>query len=294
MKKRVGVIGLGIMGGPIAKNIASKDFAVSGFNRSDKKAWAQSAGVTLCSSPKELAENADIIITMVSDHNAVREVSLGATGFLTSDVKGKIWLQMSTVNPKTTLELANEAQKRGMRFLDAPVTGSKKQVEEAQLIILAGGDEDVVNDCRDVLMATSKAIVDAGDIGKGTLLKLSMNLAVVQMTTAICEAVAFAKNLGVNPEKIFEVISHSPALNCGYYQIKKKPLLEGDFSPAFSVANMLKDVRYMDEAAKTARMGLPVTQAVRFILEAAMAEGLGAEDLTSIVKILGPRSKAAV
>jgi 3-hydroxyisobutyrate dehydrogenase-like beta-hydroxyacid dehydrogenase len=294
MSKTVGVIGLGIMGGPIAKNIRAKGFNVIGYNRSDKSAWAKSADVKLAASPRELAEAAEVIITMVNDHKAVRSVALDANGFLSANVKGKTWLQMSTVDGKSTLAFADEAAKRGMNYLDCPVTGSKKQVEEGQLIILAGGDEQVVNDCRDVFMATSKAIVQAGGIGKGTLLKLSMNLAVVQMTTAICEAVAFAKNLGVEPEKIFEVIGHSPALNCGYYQIKKKPLLEGDFTPAFSVANMLKDVRYIDEAAKAARIPLPVTQAVRFILEAAVTEGLGAEDLTSIVKILRPRSKAAV
>jgi 3-hydroxyisobutyrate dehydrogenase len=284
MKKTVGVIGLGIMGGPIAKNIQKAGFQVVTYSRSGKGTAATA---------QEVGEKADVIITVVTDHTAVKDVAFGPKGFFGANMDGKTWLQMSTVNEKSTLEFAAAAAERNMDFLDCPVTGSKKQVEEAQLIILAGGKKETVEKCRDVFMATSKAIVEAGDIGKGTLLKLSMNMAVVQMTTALCEAFAFAKNRGVAPEKIFEVIGHSPALNCGYYQIKKKPLLEGDFSAAFSIANMLKDVRYMDEAAKAARLALPVTQAVRFVLEAANTEGLGAEDVTAIVKILEPKTVKA-
>ncbi len=293
-KSAVGIIGLGILGAPIAKNLKKAGHSVIVTNRTDKSAWAKQEGLEWAKTPEKLAEKADFIITLVTDHMAVREVSLGLNGFLTASVKGKTWLQMSTVNEKSTHEFAKEAADRGMDFMDSPVTGSKKQAEEAQMIILAAGDKKVLDKCRDVYMGTSKAIVEAGEIGKGTLLKLAMNMAVVQMTTAICEAYAFAKAQGVDPEKIFEVIGHSPALNCGYYQIKKKPLMDGDFTPAFSIANMLKDVRYMDEATKAVRLGLPVTQAVRFTLESAMAAGIGAEDVTAIVKILEPRHKAAV
>lgn len=291
-KPTIGVIGLGIMGGPIAKNIKAGGYPVLVWNRSDKAAWAKGLGLEVMENPQKLGEKSDVIITMVSDEKAVREVTFGENGCLTGKANGKTWLQMSTVDIKSTLNFAAEAQTRGVEFIDCPVTGSKKQVEEKQLIILAAGQKKTIDQWRDLFMTTSKAIVEAGEIGKGTTLKLSMNMAVIQMTTAICEAVAFAKNQDLDPAKIFEVIGHSPALHCGYYDIKKKPLLEGDFSPAFSVANMLKDVRFMEEAAKTNRLPLPVTQAVRFVLEAAKSAGLADEDVTSIVKVLEPKSDA--
>jgi 3-hydroxyisobutyrate dehydrogenase-like beta-hydroxyacid dehydrogenase len=162
------------------------------------------------------------------------------------------------------------------------VAGSKKQVEAAQLILLAGGEDAVVGDCRPLLLKMGKHVAHAGGVGAGTALKLCMNLIVAQMSTALAESVTLAEAAGVDPAKIFEVIKQSPALDCGYFRIKETALLKKDFAPAFSLANMLKDVRFMNEEAASRGARLPVNQAVQALMETALAEGYGEKDLMSI------------
>lgn len=281
---------MGIMGLAMAQNAKKAGFPVLAYNRSNRRRdLAQQAGLDLLDSPKAVADKSDAVIVMVTDPNAVRDVLMSKMGVLSGEVKGKTLIQMSTIDEKSTLEVSELAKAREMSFLDCPVAGSKKQVEAGQLILLAGGDEDLVEAWKSLLLTMGKAVVHAGEVGKGTALKLCMNLIVAQMTTALCESVALAKVQSVDPEKIFEVLQHSPALNCGYFQIKEKPLLEEDFSPAFSLDNMLKDVRFMDQAAKEKRLMLPVIQAVRFLMEGAVSEGMGEEDLSGMVRILKPK-----
>ncbi|MCB4756649.1 MAG: NAD(P)-dependent oxidoreductase [Elusimicrobia bacterium] len=286
----IGFIGMGIMGLPMALNAKKGGFRVLSYNRSPTRlSEAKKAGLETAASPKELAEKSEVLLTMVTDPSAVRNVLMGKDGVFEAPVSGKTLIQTSTIDQKSTLEFAKAAKDKGMDFLDAPVTGSKKQVEEAQLIFLAGGEASLIEKWKRLLLTMGKHIVHAGDIGQGTALKLCMNLVVSQMTTALCEAVALAKALELDPGKIFEVLDQSPALNCGYYKIKQKGLLEGHFAPAFSLNNMLKDVRFMDQAAENKKLRLPVTRAVRGLMEEAAVEGFGNDDLTSILKLLKPK-----
>lgn len=291
MRNKVGFIGLGIMGLAMAVNAKSKGFDVLGYNRSPKgQARANEKGITLVPSPAELTEKSDIVVIMVTGPNDVRDVITGSQGILESTNRdGKILIQMSTIDEKATLEFSELVESRGMYFLDCPVAGSKKQVEAAELILLAGGDGKVLKKVETLLSSLGKATIHAGPQGKGTALKLCMNLIVAQMTTALCESVALAKVQGIDPRYIFDVIQESPAINSGYFQIKKNNLLDQKFDPAFSLNNMLKDVTFMDEAAKKHKLGLPVNQAVRYLMEATKAEGLGDEDLSSMLKILKPK-----
>lgn len=290
-KPTVGFIGLGIMGLAMARNASKAGFSVVAWNRSPaRRAAALEAGLALLDTPADVATRADAVVVMVTDPAAVKQVLTAPKGVLSVDVKGKALIQMSTIDPDTTHAVRTLAEDKGMGFLDCPVAGSKKQVEEAQLILLAGGPAGLLKKWEPLLLSMGKAIVHAGDVGQGTALKLCMNLIVAQMTTALAEGAALARAQGLSPSKIFDVIDASPALNCGYYQIKKRAFIEGDFAPAFSLSNMLKDVRFADHVAKTARVALPVNQAVRFLMEAASAAGYGAEDLTSVAKILKPHT----
>ncbi|MCG3203858.1 MAG: 2-hydroxy-3-oxopropionate reductase [Elusimicrobia bacterium] len=293
MKPPIGVVGLGIMGLAIAKNAQKAGFQVFVSNRSAvKREIAKREGLSVVNSPMEVAERAQAIIIMVTDPAAVEDVLTGRDGIFSSkNIKGKTLIQMSTIDEKSTLEFSESTNKNGMVYIDCPVAGSKKQVEEAQLILLAGGMKADLLKWDDLFKAIGKAVVHAGPVGKGSALKLCMNLIVAQMTTALCESVALAKVQDLNPEKIFEVIKQSPALNCGYFQIKEKTLLEENYSPAFSLKNMLKDVRFMDAVARQKKLPIPVTQAVKFLMEGALTEGLGDFDLTSISALLKPAGK---
>lgn len=286
-RKSIGVIGLGIMGAAMAANLLKAGFKVSVYNRTPAKAKELEAkGALVCSSPRKLVAGADVVIIMVTGPNAVWDVVRGDDGVFAETGNQKVLVQMSTLDVATTLALAEEALARGYRYLDCPVTGSKKQVEAAELIIEAGGSSETLNEVHSVLMAIGKHVVHAGAVGSGTALKLCMNLVVAQMTTAVAEATAFARALDIDPSHIFEVLENSPALNCVYYKLKREPLLKRNYPPAFSLANMLKDVRFMNAEAKKRNLKLPVTRAVQDLMEQTAEQNDASLDLSVILEAL--------
>ena len=284
---RVGVIGLGIMGAAMARNLVKCGFPVCAYNRTRAKMDALvNDGALSTSSPKDLAAQSDVIVICVTNPQALTSVLEGADGIFATPGAGKTIIQSSTIDISSTVAACDGAKRAGYRFLDAPVTGSKKQVEAAELIYEVGGESETLAYVKPVLMAMGKHIVHAGPVGAGTALKLCMNLIVAHMTTGLCEAVALARVLEIDSRDIFDVIEHSPALKCGYYAIKKEPLLGRDYSPAFSLANMLKDVRFMNEEAAKKNLSLPVTKAIENLMGLADSKGLKNEDLSVIAEIL--------
>lgn len=284
---RVGFIGLGIMGSAMARNLHDAGYPVAVYNRDRTKTMPfTELGCDAVSIPRDLAGRTDIVITMVTDPAALEAVLEGPSGWFAGPAAGQTLINMSTVSVECTKRLAARCLEAGVKFLDAPVTGSKVQVEAAQLIILAGGDRAEVERLKPVLLKMGKAVVYAGEAGKGTALKLCMNLIVAQMTTAIAESTVLAKTLEISPSLIFDVIHESPALDCGYFRIKEKALLNADFSPAFSLRNMLKDVRFMLDEAGKRNLQLPVTEGVRALMEKAARQGNGDRDLSVIAESL--------
>jgi 3-hydroxyisobutyrate dehydrogenase len=283
----VGVIGLGIMGLPMARHLCDAGYQVSVYNRTPAKVEeAKKFGAYAAASPRHLGERMDIVITMLTNPAAVRAVIDGPDGLLAHPKKSLVWVQMSTLDMASTQAFADQARECGIEFVDCPVTGSKKQVEAAELILLAGASLEALQYVRPVLSCLGKTIIDAGKIGGGTALKLCINLIVAQMTTALAEAVTLAETTGINPALIFQVLRASPALNCGYYAIKETAMLKSDFSPAFSLDNMAKDVGFMVQEAKSRGVTLPVTEAVQALMQKAQAQGLGPQDLSSILLAL--------
>jgi 3-hydroxyisobutyrate dehydrogenase-like beta-hydroxyacid dehydrogenase len=283
-EKKVGVIGLGIMGANMAANLLRAHFNVYVYNRSPgKEGQLVEQGAIRASTPAELALACDTIIIMVTDAQAVWDVCKGADGVFSQKGKDKTIIQMSTLDIESTLEISRMALSLGYDFLDCPVSGSKKQVEEGQLILEAGGDSAVLEGQVAILHAIGKKIVHAGAIGSGTALKLCINLLVAQMTTGICESVRLARACGLNPELIFDVIQASPALDCGYYRIKREPLIERDYAPAFALSNMLKDVRFMQKESVKRNIRLLVNTAVEEYMSSLVDE-YGDQDLSVIVE----------
>lgn len=277
----IGFIGLGIMGLPMARHLSAAGYTVKVYNRTPARVKEAAAFAQVVRTPREAADGSRYLITMVTNPEAVQAVVEGSEGALAATSAGT-WIQMSTLDIESTLRFSQLAQKRGWSFLDCPVTGSKKQVESAQLILLAGGEAKVIQETTPLLQKLGKTIVHAGPVGAGTALKLCMNLIVAQMTTALVEATRLAEATGVDPAKIFDVLRNSPALDCGYYRIKEEALIRKDFRPAFSLANMLKDVHFMLTEAKKRGVTLSVTQAVAELMQDAVREGHAQEDLAAI------------
>lgn len=283
---RIGFIGLGIMGNAMVKNLLKNGYKVSVYNRTRSKTKEfEELGCYVASIPKDLTSMCNVIITMVEDEKAMLDVLEEPTGVFAGNFGGNYLINMSTVSYNFTKELDRKCFKRNIKFLDCPVSGSKPLAEAGTLVILAGAKEEYLEDLKPVLLSMGKYIVKAGEPPNGTALKLCMNLIVAQMTTAIVESSVLAENLKISPSLIFETIYNSPALNCGYFKIKEKNILNDDFSTAFSVKNILKDVRFMLEAAREKGLKLSVTEAVEKVFYEGFKNGYYNEDLTAIKKI---------
>jgi len=271
------------MGLPMARHLAKAGYPVTVFNRTKEKTKAaRSFGAKIADTSQEAAEGKHFLITMLTNPEAIRSVMEGPRGFLAASAPGLTWIQMSTVDVDSTLEFAKAAKRRGWDFIDCPVTGSKKQVEAAQLILEAGSEPEVLKRARPLLTCMGKTLIHAGPVGAGTTLKLCMNLIVAQMTTALAESAALAKASGLDPARIFEVLRQSTALDCGYYRMKEGAILNRDFQPSFSLDNMLKDVRFILKEAAKRQQPLPVTERASQLFEKASREGLGNQDVSAV------------
>ncbi|MFH1620202.1 MAG: NAD(P)-dependent oxidoreductase [bacterium] len=284
---RIGFIGLGIMGSAMVKNLRCAGYRVTVYNRDRAKIKPLEAfGCDSVTLTRDLAGRTNIVITMVTDDAALDAVLEGPTGWFAGPVTGQTLINMSTVSVSCTKKLAEKCLKAGARFLDCPVTGSKVQAESAQLIILTGGDSGELEKARPLLLKMGKTVIHAGSAGSGTALKLCLNLIVAQMTTALAESTVLASEMEIDPSLLFEVLHESPALDCGYFRIKEKNLLEASYEPAFSLRNMLKDIRFMlDEAGKRG-LEIPVTAAAGKLMKKALLGGHGDMDLSIIAETL--------
>lgn len=281
---RIGFIGLGIMGRAMALNLHKAGFQVSVYNRTRKRTMEfADLGCQVAATPRALAKLCDLVITMVSDPAAMDAVMEGPEGVASAFAGGNALINMSTLSPDYTTALAKKCFTAGVAFLDCPVSGSKGAAESAALVVLAGGDRAVLEKYTPVLKAMGREIVYAGPPPAGTALKLCINLVVAQLTTALAESAALAQAQGINPALIFETLGHNPALNCGYFGLKKNNILKREYPPSFPLKHMLKDARFMLAEAKKKRLELPVTAAVESLMAKSYNSGYGDKDLSVVL-----------
>ncbi len=290
MPPRIGFIGLGSMGRAMAENLVKAGFNVSVYNRDRiKTAPFAEKGCDIASTPGALAKTCNILITMVSDPAAMDAVLEGPAGVFAAGFDGNLLINMGTVSVEYTGKLKARCFMERVKFIDCPVSGSKPLADSGTLILLAGGEPETVEAARPVLLAMGKSVIYAGPAPAGTALKLCMNLIVAGVTSALAESAALAGKLEIDPKLIFSVLAESPALNCGYFKMKERNILEADFPPAFALKHMLKDIRFMLSEAGERGQKLPVTEAIEKLMSSAFRDGDGEKDLTVILKTLsGP------
>lgn len=281
---RIGFIGLGIMGRAMALNLHKAGFQVSVYNRTRERTIEfADLGCQVAATPRALAKLSDTVITMVSDPAAMDAVIEGPEGVASAFSGGNVLINMSTLSPDYTAALAKKCFTAGVVFLDCPVSGSKGAAEAGQLVILAGGDKAAVEKYSPVLRAMGKQVVYAGPAPAGTALKLCVNLIIAQLTTALAESAVLAQAQKLDPALIFETLSHNPALNCGYFGLKKENILKREFPPAFPLKHMLKDARFMLAEAAKSKLELPVTAAVAALMTKSYNSGYGDKDLSVVL-----------
>lgn len=286
MDQTVGFIGLGTMGKPMALNLHKAGYRMGVYNRSPEKTQAFSElNIPVYKTPAEAAKHSDIILIMVSDSEALIDVVLGYNGVQQNLSAGKTVINMSTVSHKATLEVDEAVRMQGAQFMEAPVSGTKKPAEDATLTVLAGGEENLVEQHKRLLKTMGKTVIYCGEVGQATYMKLTINLLLGNMMQALGETLVFGKKLGLKPSTILENIASGP-LNTPLFSLKGKMITERNFEKNFPVYLLLKDLDLVLEAAKSNGVMLPQTSAAREAVNGTNALGYGEEDMAAVVKLL--------
>ncbi len=286
MPNKVGFIGLGIMGQPMALNLIKAGFEVKVYNRTPGKADALvKAGAKAAKTPAEAAQDAQFVCTIVSDSAAMEEVTMGKNGMLETIGAGAIVIDSSTISPVVSRKLACAIAGKGASLLDAPVTGSKHGAEKGELTIMIGGEREVFERAMPVLKVLGKKHIYCGANGAGLSAKLAQNA--IQSTTLeiFCEGFVLAAKAGVRPETMFEIVQSSMA-RAALTDFKAPFIFKGDFTPYFPLKWMHKDLELAMEAAYSQGVTMPAAGAVKEVYAAARAQGKGELDYAAVITFL--------
>lgn len=287
MKKiRVGFIGLGLMGNPMAHNILKRGYPLFVYNRTiEKTKEFKSLGATVCNSPTLLAKECDVIISMITGPEDVKQVHLGKNGTINSAHPNLVVVDMSTIGPSAAREVGLELKKKGVQFLDAPVTGSTDKAIFGELSIFVGGEREVLEKVRGVLEAMGTNIVYMGENGFGQAQKLVNNLLVGLTTEALAEAFLLGERLGLKREKVADALQNVFAVSPSM-KVKFPNIISNTFPTAFSVANIRKDLKLAIEEFGKKQNNLPSLALVERLYKKAMDMGYSKEDLSAVIKVL--------
>src|ERR671932_1366307 len=269
----IAVLGTGIMGAGMARNLLAAGMEVRVWNRTREKAEPLADdGAKVADSPAEAAEGADFVLTMLADADAVAEAVGGENGALSTLAEGGVWLQMSTVGIEGSERLAGIADEYGITYVDAPVLGTKQPAEQGQLIVLASGPEEVRDQCQPVFDAIGSNVLWVGPTGAGSRLKLVTNSWLVGLLGVLAETISLARALGVDPARFLEAIEGGP-LGVPYAQMKGQMMIDEEFPTSFSVELAQKDAGLVLEAARAHDLHLPVAEAINARFKEAIDEG---------------------
>ncbi len=281
---KLGFIGLGIMGKPMAKNLlkAGHELVVYDIVTKNVEDVVQ-AGAVAANSGKEVAQQCKIVITMLPNSPHVKAAVMGDNGILEGAVEGSIIVDMSSIAPLASQEICKACQEKGVKMLDAPVSGGEPKAIDGSLSIMVGGDQKVFNEVYDILMAMGASAVHCGDIGAGNITKLANQVVVALNIAAVSEAFMLSTKAGVDPEKVFHAIRGGLA-GSTVMNAKIPMIMEGNFKPGFKVDLHIKDLNNALETGHSVGAPLPMTSAVMEMLQVLHANGSGADDHSAIAK----------
>ena len=291
--QRVGVIGLGLMGKPMAANLLKAGFPVTVFNRSRPAMEELAAqGATVASSPADVGRASDVVITMVPDSPDVEAVLLGPDGVCSGAAPGTLLIDMSTVAPRAITKIHEQVKARGFRMLDAPVSGGDVGAKAGTLSIMAGGTPEDFEAARPVFEAMGKTLTLCGPAGSGQLVKACNQIVVALVLNAISEALVFGRTAGVDPEIMIRVLQGGVAAT-RTMEVRGARMAKGDFAPGFKAAHHLKDLKIVLAEAEALGLTLPTTARVAEMFGALVAEGKGTLDNSSVLTMVERAAGAA-
>jgi 3-hydroxyisobutyrate dehydrogenase-like beta-hydroxyacid dehydrogenase len=281
----VGFIGLGNMGAPMAWNIHKAGYRLAVYNRTAERAQPfDDAAIAVAATPAALAGEVDVVVVMVTDPAALHAVIAGTDGVVNGLKPGATVINMSTVSPDASVEVASVVEEHGGRFVDAPVSGTVKPAEQGTLVVLAGGAREDVEAVTPLLETMGRQVVYCGGIGDATRMKLVLNLLLGGMMELLAEALALGKGFGLDGAAILKAVAAGP-LGAPLYAMKGEAMLAGRFAKQFPVELMFKDLNLVLQAAGQLAVPLPVTAVSRESFNAARALGYGDEDMAAVIQV---------
>ncbi len=283
---RLGFIGLGNMGGPMVQRLLDAGHQVTGYNRTRSRAqWLLDLGMDWADTPREASQSAEVTFTMVRDTEALQAVAQGPNGLLAGLGPGNIYLEMSTVSPASSQELAQQVADKGARMLDAPVSGSVITLKAGQLSIMVGGDREAYEQVRPVLLDIGPTVNYVGGSGLAVMMKIAVNLSLPVQILALCEGLLLAEKSGISREVALEVLLNSvvasPAL-----KYRAPLILDPPPEPLFDVNMIQKDLLLALEMGQRLGVPLPTSATTNQWLNAARGMNLADQDFAVLFQVL--------
>jgi len=283
---KIGFIGTGIMGSRMAHNLLAGGYELIVHNRTKEKADSLTrAGAEWADSPRKAAEKADIIFTMLSKPEAVKDVALSGNGLLQGAKKDALWVDCSTVDPAFSKEMHAKASEKGIRFMDAPVAGTKQPAEKGELVFFAGGSNKDFEEVKPLLEKMGKKILHLGETGKGTSMKMVVNLMLAAAMASFSEALVLGESLGFDKETLFNTLLGGP-VTAPYLTAKKEKFAKGEYETDFPLQWMLKDLSLVIRTAGENNISLSTANTVKEEFAGAEKKGLGELDFSALYKFL--------
>ena len=294
MSKKIGFIGLGIMGKPMSKNLLKAGYQLTVCDVNDSAVDEVVAlGATSAATPRDVAAQVEIIITMLPNSPQVKAVALGQNGIIEGARPGTIVVDMSSIAPQAAQEVAAALAAKGVRMIDAPVSGGEPKAVDASLSIMVGGEPAVFDECLPILKCMGASAVRVGDIGAGNVTKLANQVIVALNIAALSEAMTLATKAGVDPELVFNAIKGGLA-GSTVMNAKTPLMLDRKFAPGFRINLHIKDLNNALETAHDVGVPLPLTAGVMEILQSLKIDGAGGDDHCAIVKYYEKLAKVEV
>jgi len=284
--KKIGIIGLGMLGNAVALHLLDSGFDVTVYNRTkEKTTQIKEKGAKVAISPKELAENVELVIIVVKDTDAVKQVSFEKDGIVESENKKLIVADMSTINPSESKNISEKFLEYNIQKLDVPVMGGPNVAITGDLVMMASGDKKIFEKCKDVFYNIANKVFFLGESGVAHSVKLAMNLQITMLALALSEGITFIKKSNVDP-KIFLEILNSTYFKTGMSEKKAYKMADGKYNATFTLANLKKDINTITETAKSLGIKLPMIEKAEELYENALKEGLGEIDYTGIIEYI--------
>lgn len=291
---KIGFIGLGIMGKPMSKNLikAGYELVVCDIVAAAVDEVV-AAGATAAATPKSVAEQTDVIITMLPNSPHVRQVVLGENGVIEGAKKGTIVIDTSSIAPLVSQEVAGKLAEAGIDMIDAPVSGGEPKAIDGTLSIMVGGKKELFDKCYPILKTVAASVVHTGDIGAGNVTKLANQIIVALNIAAMSEALVLASKVGVKPELVYQAIRGGLA-GSTVLDAKAPLVMDRKFNPGFRINLHIKDLNNVLETSHEVGVPLPLTAAVMEMMQALKVDGLGNEDHGSLIKYYEKLAKVEV